>query len=105
MRSCFKILAFRIGTLALTVLLGGLLTAVLVRVSPGFLVDERELDPRLNEASRRAIQQQHDWIGGTSFIRAGREGTGGGGVVLSAGSRTTVTDARLASGGSETAHD
>ena len=59
MRNCFQILASRIGTLALTVLLGGLLTAVMVRVSPGFLVDERELDPRLNQASRRAIQQEH----------------------------------------------
>jgi peptide/nickel transport system permease protein len=58
MRTIVKILAPRIGALALTVLVGGLLTAVLVRVSPGFDVDERELDPRLNEASRRSIQQE-----------------------------------------------
>jgi peptide/nickel transport system permease protein len=49
----------QIATLGLTVLLGGLLTAVLVRVSPGFLVDERELDPRLDQASRRSIEQEH----------------------------------------------
>jgi peptide/nickel transport system permease protein len=72
MRSCFKILAFRIGTLALTVLLGGLLTAVMVRVSPGFLVDERDLDPRLNEASRRAIQQEHAANGNVLSFYAGR---------------------------------
>ena len=59
MRVYFKILVSRIGTLALTVLAGGLLTAVLVRVSPGFLVDERELDPRLNQASRQSIEQEH----------------------------------------------
>ncbi|HUI55237.1 MAG TPA: ABC transporter permease [Bryobacteraceae bacterium] len=59
MRKVVKILAPRIGTLAATALAGGLLTALLVRVSPGSDVDERQLDPRLNEASRRAIQQEH----------------------------------------------
>jgi peptide/nickel transport system permease protein len=58
MRTHLQILASRIGALALTALLGGLLTAVLVRVSPGFLVDEREMDPRLNQASRRSIEEQ-----------------------------------------------
>jgi peptide/nickel transport system permease protein len=58
MRTLVKTLAPRIGALALTVLAGGLATAVLVRVSPGFDVDERELDPRLNEASRRALRQE-----------------------------------------------
>lgn len=59
MRTYSKFLASRISTLALTILLGGLLTAVLVRVSPGSLVDERELDPRLDQASRRAIEHEH----------------------------------------------
>jgi peptide/nickel transport system permease protein len=59
MRSCFKIVISRIAALGLTVLVGGLLTAVLVRFSPGFLVDERELDPRLDEASRRSIELEH----------------------------------------------
>jgi peptide/nickel transport system permease protein len=58
MRSITKVLARRLGALAVTVLAGGLLTAALVRFSPGFGVDERELDPRLNEASRISIQQQ-----------------------------------------------
>jgi peptide/nickel transport system permease protein len=58
MRTIVKILGARIGTLALTILAGGLLTAVLVRTSPGFDVDERELDPRLNAASRHSIQQE-----------------------------------------------
>lgn len=58
MRTHFRLLSSRIGALVLTVLLGGFLTAVLVRVSPGFLVDERELDPRLNQASLRSIEQE-----------------------------------------------
>ena len=72
MRNCFQILVSRIGTLALTVLLGGLLAAVLVRVSPGFLVDERELDPRLNEASRRVIRQERAANGNVLSFYAGR---------------------------------
>jgi ABC-type dipeptide/oligopeptide/nickel transport system permease component len=36
-------------------LAGGLLAATLVRLAPGFAVDERELDPRLNASSRDAI--------------------------------------------------
>ena len=59
MRKHLGFLVSRMATLALTVFLGGLLTAVLVRVSPGSLVDERELDPRLGLASRRAIEQEH----------------------------------------------
>ncbi len=51
--------AARIGGLLATILVGGLLTAWLVRVSPGFDVDERELDSRLTADSRRAIEQQH----------------------------------------------
>jgi len=53
-------------TLALlaTVLLGGLLSATLVRLAPGFDVDERELDPHLNpqsvQALRDARQQDHN---------------------------------------------
>lgn len=37
-------------------LLGGLLSASLVRFSPGYGVDERELDPRLSQASVEAIR-------------------------------------------------
>lgn len=42
--------------LSLTIVLGGMLAATLVRVAPGFGVDERELDPRLREESRQAIR-------------------------------------------------
>jgi ABC-type dipeptide/oligopeptide/nickel transport system permease component len=43
----------------LTVLLGGLLGATMVRLGPGFGVDERELDNRLNQDSLRAIRAEH----------------------------------------------
>jgi peptide/nickel transport system permease protein len=42
--------------LLLIVLLGGLLGATLVRVAPGFSVDERELDPRLHERTIQSIR-------------------------------------------------
>ncbi|MGA8501995.1 MAG: ABC transporter permease [Candidatus Sulfotelmatobacter sp.] len=42
-------------TLLATVLLGGFLSATLVRLAPGFNVDERELDPHLNAQSLRAL--------------------------------------------------
>ncbi len=40
-----------------TVLLGGFLSAALVRLAPGFDVDEQELDPRLNTASIQALRE------------------------------------------------
>ena len=47
-----------------TVLLGGLLSATLVRLAPGFDTDERELDPHLNaqsvQALREARRQDHN---------------------------------------------
>src|SRR5579863_3924388 len=42
----------------LTVLLGGLLGATLVRLGPGFGVDERELDSRLSADSQQAIRAE-----------------------------------------------
>jgi peptide/nickel transport system permease protein len=42
--------------LVATVLLGGLLSATLVRLAPGFDVDERELDPHLNGQSVQALR-------------------------------------------------
>lgn len=42
----------------LTALIGGLLGATLVRMGPGFGVDERELDNRLTEESRQAIRAE-----------------------------------------------
>jgi len=43
----------------LTALLGGLLGATLVRLGPGFGVDEREIDSRLNAQSLQAIRAEH----------------------------------------------
>lgn len=43
--------------LVATVLLGGLLSATLVRLAPGFDSDERELDPQLNAASVQALRE------------------------------------------------
>jgi len=42
----------------LTALLGGLLGATLVRMGPGFGIDERELDSHLNAESRQAIRAE-----------------------------------------------
>jgi peptide/nickel transport system permease protein len=44
-------------TLIATALLGGLLSAALVRLAPGFDVDEQQLDPHLNAASVQALRQ------------------------------------------------
>lgn len=49
----------RLATLLVTVLLGGILTAALVRSSPGADTDERLLDPRLDAQSRAAIVAEH----------------------------------------------
>jgi peptide/nickel transport system permease protein len=51
----WKIAANVLGMLA-TVLLGGLLSATLVRLAPGFDADERELDPHLNAQSVQALR-------------------------------------------------
>ena len=72
MRNLVGILAPRIGALALTVLAGVLLTAFMVRISPGFDVDERELDPRLTEASRRSIREERAANGGVLAFYAHR---------------------------------
>ncbi len=55
-----------LGSLAATVVLGGFLTAALVRLSPGFGVDEHELDLNRDIAALRAAQaarpEQTDFI-------------------------------------------
>jgi len=56
-------LAKNVATILLTALLGGLAGATLVRFAPGFGVDERELDMRLNPSSVEALRQtngQHE---------------------------------------------
>ena len=49
-------------TLLATLLLGGLLSATLVRLAPGFDADEREMDPHLSTQSVQALRaaRQHD---------------------------------------------
>jgi peptide/nickel transport system permease protein len=40
-----------------TILLGGFISAMLVRLAPGFEVDEQQLDPHLNSASVNALHE------------------------------------------------
>lgn len=47
-----------VASLAALILLGGLLSATLVRMAPGFDSDERELDPGLSAESLRAIRSE-----------------------------------------------
>jgi ABC-type dipeptide/oligopeptide/nickel transport system permease component len=49
-------LASLLLSLAVTVLIGGFLTAALVRLSPGFGVDQHSLDPTRDVAALRALQ-------------------------------------------------
>jgi peptide/nickel transport system permease protein len=51
-------LASRAALLLTILIVGGLLAAALVRLAPGFGMDERLLDARLNSSSRKAIEQQ-----------------------------------------------
>src|SRR5712692_4641884 len=44
--------------LVLTAVLGGLAAATLIRLAPGFDTDEREFDPRLNEASLQSLRAE-----------------------------------------------
>ncbi|HUB83512.1 MAG TPA: ABC transporter permease [Bryobacteraceae bacterium] len=52
-------LARKLAAIGATVLLGGLLTAALVRMSPGFDSDERLLDTRLARDSQAAARAEH----------------------------------------------
>jgi len=47
------------ATILITVLLGGLLGATLLRFAPGFGVDEQELDTRLSGATIQALRDSH----------------------------------------------
>jgi len=59
MRSRFSKVTRRLCGLVATVLLGGFLAAALVRNSPGFEADERDLDARLSAESRAGIRAEH----------------------------------------------
>jgi len=50
-------IARHLVSITLTILLGGLLSAALVRLAPGFDVDDQQLDPRLSAESVRAIHE------------------------------------------------
>jgi peptide/nickel transport system permease protein len=65
--SLWRAAARRVLCLVLTVFLAALLAAALVRLAPGFGMDERQLDTRLSERSIRAIQAEHG--GETGFVR------------------------------------
>jgi len=49
----------RAGAMLLTLWLAGLAGALLVRLGPGFGIDEQELDPRLSPQSRAALRAAH----------------------------------------------
>ena len=53
-----SILLHQTRRILLIALLGGLLGATLVRMGPGFGIDEREMDNRLNADSRQAIRTE-----------------------------------------------
>src|SRR5215475_11565860 len=59
MKTLSKKIGLRLLRLALLALLGGFLCATLVRFAPGYGVDERELDPRLNAESVRHIRNEN----------------------------------------------
>ena len=59
MRIIARTIALRLIRLALLVLLGGFLSATLVRLAPGYGVDERELDPRLTHESVQKIRDEN----------------------------------------------
>src|SRR5580693_1506943 len=52
-------IARQLCSLLATALLGGFLAAALVRHSPGFEADERDLDARLSAESRASIRAEH----------------------------------------------
>ena len=54
-----RTIARHVASIAALVLLGGLLSATLVRLAPGFDADERELDPGLSAESLRAVRAEH----------------------------------------------
>jgi peptide/nickel transport system permease protein len=53
-------IARHVSSLLATVLLGGLISATLVRLAPGFGVDEEQLDPHLGTESVRALRHARD---------------------------------------------
>ncbi len=54
-----RLVARKSATIAALILLGGFLSATMVRLAPGFDSDERELDPTLSAESVQALRQAH----------------------------------------------
>jgi len=90
-------IAGHVLTLAATLLLGGLLAAVLVRFSPGFDVDEQQLDPHLSsqsvEALREARKQDHNIVKFYfSYMKRAAHGDLGTSLALGQPVRTLLRD-------------
>jgi peptide/nickel transport system permease protein len=80
-----------------TVLLGGLLSATLVRLAPGFDTDERELDPHLNAQSVQALrdarrQDQNVLLFYLSYMKRAASGDLGTSLALGQPVRTLLRD-------------
>jgi peptide/nickel transport system permease protein len=63
-----KLLITQLGRILALVLLAGLASALLVRFSPGSLVDERELDPRMSQETLAALRAKR---AGENSLRSG----------------------------------
>jgi peptide/nickel transport system permease protein len=50
----------RLGRILATTVAGGFICATMVRFSPGFGLDEKQLDPRLSAESQQAVLRAHD---------------------------------------------
>src|SRR5207248_762038 len=59
-RPGMALLGMRVLRLAATTLAAGLLCATMVRFSPGFGLDERQLDPSLSGQTQQAMRSAHD---------------------------------------------
>jgi peptide/nickel transport system permease protein len=83
--------------LVATVLLGGLFSATLVRLAPGFDVDERELDPHLNSLSVQALRDARHQDGNVlqfylSYMKRAGHGDLGTSLALGQPVRTLLRD-------------
>jgi peptide/nickel transport system permease protein len=83
--------------LAATVLLGGFLSATLVRLAPGFDANEQQLDPHLSaesvQALRAARQPDHDvWRFYISYMKRAAHGDLGTSLALAQPVRTLLRD-------------
>ncbi len=83
--------------LVATVLLGGFLSATLVRLAPGFDADEQQLDPHLSvesvQALRAARQQDHNvWLFYFSYMDRAAHGDLGTSLALAQPVRSLLRD-------------